>query len=83
MPFNEKGEFIRETKHQKTASKSFAKRPGATLLPRRPNGLMHLMATGGLLVALIVLIWLVFVLREWMAVGVMWWLLCTLRAWFK
>jgi hypothetical protein len=79
MPFNDKGEFIR-AKQNAARSATLAKAPAASLSSRDLYAAAKAM---GVLLALAALIWLVVLLREWIAIGVICWLIQTVRSWLQ
>jgi len=79
MPFNDKGEFIRANQSA-GASATLAKAPAASLSSR--DFYAAAKAVGALL-AVAALIWVVVLLREWIAIGVICWLIQTVRSWLQ
>lgn len=79
MPFNDKGEFIR-AKQSTAGSVTLAKAPAASLSSRDLYAAAKAM---GVLLAVAALIWVVVLLREWIAIGVICWLIQTVRSWLQ
>ena len=79
MPFNDKGEFIR-AKQSAARSATCAKAPADSLSSRDLYAAAKAM---GVLLAVAALIWLVVLLREWIAIGVICWLIQTVRSWLQ
>ena len=79
MPFNDKGEFIR-AKQSAAGSATLAEAPAASLSSRDLYAAAKAM---GVLLAVAALIWLVVLLREWIAIGVICWLIQTVRSWLQ
>jgi hypothetical protein len=79
MPFNDKGEFIR-AKQNAARSATLAKAPAASLSSLDLYAAAKAM---GVLLAVAALIWLVVLLREWIAIGVICWLIQTVRSWLQ
>ena len=79
MPFNDKGEFIR-AKQSAAGSATLATAPASSLSSRDLYAAAKAM---GVLLALAALIWVVVLLREWIAIGVICWLMQTVRSWLR
>jgi hypothetical protein len=79
MPFNDKGEFIR-TNQSAAKSATLAKAPAASLSSR---DLYAAAKALGVLLAVAAVIWVVVLLREWIAIGVICWLIQTVRSWLQ
>lgn len=79
MPFNDKGEFIR-AKRIAAGPATLAKTPAASMSSRDLYAATKAM---GALLAVAALIWVVVMLREWIAIGVICWLIQTVRSWLQ
>jgi hypothetical protein len=79
MPFNDKGEFIR-SKQSAAGSATLAKAPADSLSSRDLYAAAKAM---GVLFAVAALIWVVVLLREWIAIGVICWLIQAVRSWLQ
>ena len=79
MPFNDKGEFIR-AKQSAVGNRSLAKASAASLSSRDLYAAAKAM---GVLLGVAAAIWVVVLLREWIAIGVICWLIQTIRSWLR
>ena len=79
MPFNDKGEFIR-AKQSAVGSGTLAKAPAASWSSRDLYAAAKAM---GVLLAVAAVIWVVVLLREWIAIGVICWLIQAIRSWLQ
>jgi hypothetical protein len=84
MPFNEKGEFIR-TRGSAALAAPVATRQAKPCDPAElsRDDLLTVAKGFGALVLLAGLIWFVIVFHEWIAIGLGFWLVSSLRAWLR
>ena len=79
MPFNDKGEFIRAPQGT-VRSGTLSKPPVASLSSR---DLYAAAKAVGVLLAVAAVIWVVVLLREWIAIGLICWLIQAIRSWLQ
>lgn len=86
MPFNDKGEFIRETTAaaRSTKPRQSVGTIGASQQPALTADEAWAVIKGlGALAILAGVIWLVVVFREWIAIGATLWLVSWIRSWLR
>ena len=84
MPINEKGEFIRARPSAKWVGASTARRDHDLETSVLSSEELFTLAKGlGALLLLAGLIWFVVAFHEWIAIGLGFWLVSSLRAWLR
>ena len=84
MPFNEKGEFIRARRPAALMAPTAARQVQALDPPVMGREDLLTLAKGiGALLLLAGLIWFVVVFHKWIAIGLGYWLVSSLRAWLR